>query len=177
MILRARVVGFICIAVFVGMAGDAKYIGAAKCAKMCHKAKSKGNQYGAWQEAAHSKAYQTLASEKSQAIAKEKGIADAQNASECLKCHVTAYTEPDEAKAATYKIEDGVNCESCHGAGSNYAKLSIMKDHEKSLANGMVDPDKDICIKCHNEESPTYKEFNYEEAIKKIAHPNPKKSE
>jgi hypothetical protein len=39
----------------------------------------------------------------------------------------------------------------------------------------MIIPDEKLCIGCHNEESPTYKEFNYAEAVKQIAHPRPAK--
>jgi hypothetical protein len=35
-------------------------------------------------------------------------------------------------------------------------------------------PDEKTCQGCHKEEgNPFYKEFNYEEALKKIAHPIP----
>lgn len=157
-------------------ASEPQYIGAAKCAKMCHKSASKGAQYTKWQEGPHSKAFETLGTDEAKAVAKKAGVAgNPQEAKECLRCHVTAFDVKDELKASTYSKEDGISCESCHGAGSDYAKMSIMKDREKSIAAGMMVPDKQTCLKCHNEESPTFKPFNYEERLKKIAHPNPKK--
>ena len=30
------------------------------------------------------------------------------------------------------------------------------------------------CVKCHNEESPTYKKFVFAEKVKMVAHPVPK---
>jgi hypothetical protein len=45
-----------------------------------------------------------------------------------------------------------------------------MKDKQKSLANGLVEPNEAVCKKCHNEKSPTFKGFNYKEAVGKINH-------
>ena len=72
-------------------AGDFKYVGAGTC-KTCHKKELMGNQYGAWQKSPHAKAFETLKSDAAQKIAAEKGISGPANeAAECLKCHVTAY--------------------------------------------------------------------------------------
>jgi hypothetical protein len=38
---------------------------------------------------------------------------------------------------------------------------------------GLVIPDEKTCKTCHNEESPTFAGFEYEEMVKKIAHPIP----
>jgi hypothetical protein len=150
-----------------------KYIGADKC-KMCHMAEAKGNQYGAWLKSTHAKAFETLAGEKALAIAKQKGLAKApQETDACLKCHVTGFGKPAEAFEATFKKEQGVSCESCHGPGSDYKAMEIMKDHAKSVAAGLVVPDEKTCTGCHNAESPTFKAFDYKAALAKVAHPNP----
>ncbi len=39
---------------------------------------------------------------------------------------------------------------------------------------GLVKPTEKECIKCHNSESPSYKEFKFAEAWKKIEHNMPK---
>ncbi len=66
-------------------AAEPQYIGAAKC-KTCHKKELMGDQYGAWQEAKHAKAFETLKSDKAAEIAKEKGLAGpAYESDECLK--------------------------------------------------------------------------------------------
>ncbi|KAA3662584.1 MAG: cytochrome C554 [Calditrichaeota bacterium] len=153
------------------------YTGAKGCRK-CHKSVKSGEQYKIWLENSHAKAYETLASEESLKIAKEKGIADPQKADECLKCHVTAYDAPAERLGKRYAIEEGVSCESCHGAGSAYSKKKI----KKAIVAGEMDPasvgllkvTKETCVDCHNEESPTYKPFDYEKQKEKIAHPKPK---
>ena len=37
-----------------------------------------------------------------------------------------------------FKIEDGVQCETCHGAGSNYKSLKVMKNEKDAIANGLI---------------------------------------
>ena len=73
-----------------------------------------------------------------------------------------------------FVIADGVQCETCHGAGSDYLSLSTMKDRARAIAAGLIIPTKEACVKCHNTESPNYKEFNYDEFLKQITHPRPK---
>jgi len=168
----------ICFFVGTGIANaeDATYIGAKKC-KTCHKKELMGNQNAEWEKGKHAGAFETLKSEDAVKIGKEKGLAAAPHESpECLKCHVTAYGEPDTAFAkGPLNAADGVQCESCHGPGSLYKKKKTMADHDKSVAAGMWEPDKDekICTTCHNDESPTFTDFNFEERKKEIAHPIP----
>lgn len=161
----------------------AQYVGVKKC-KTCHKKVEQGEQFRIWSESKHAQAFETLKSEKAAQIAKEKGLSKpAYESPECLKCHVTAYDAPAEMLAATFKKEDGVQCETCHGAGSLYKKKKIMKDRELAIQNGLNPISvKDgsaekLCRKCHNEESPTFKEFNFKERWEKIAHPVPAKKE
>ena len=150
------------------------YVGAGGC-KMCHKSEKKGNQFGQWEASKHAKAYATLATPQAKEIAKKKGIADPQKDGKCLKCHVTAHgVDASLIEGKKYKIEDGVQCESCHGPGSLYKKRPIMKDRKAAVAVGLIIPDEKTCKQCHNEESPTFKSFKYEEMVAKIAHPYPK---
>jgi hypothetical protein len=138
------------------------YIGAAKC-KMCHNSKAKGEQYTKWKAESHSKAFETLKNDPSKAIAKKMGIADASADPKCLKCHIADASIKD----------DGVSCESCHGPGSLYKPVAIMKNKTEALKLGLMEPDEKVCLKCHNVESPTYKKFVFKEALPKISHPNP----
>ena len=151
-----------------------KYIGVKKCS-MCHKSEAKGNQYGQWLSTKHAKAYATLATPEAQETATKAGVSgNPQEAPECLRCHVTGYGEDPSLFGEGFAKEDGVQCETCHGAGGDYYTLSVMKDKAKASEAGLVVPTKEVCIKCHNEESPNYKEFNFDEVYKKIAHPRPK---
>ncbi len=154
------------------------YIGVKKC-KMCHKGEKKGNIFEKWEAKKHSKAYATLATEESKEVAKKVGIkGDPQQAAECLVCHTTAYKAPAAQKEATLTLEEGVSCEACHGPGSEYKSMKVMKDitagKVKPCDYGLMTPDKEVCVNCHNPKSPTYKEFKFEEAVKLIAHPLPK---
>ena len=151
-----------------------QYVGSAKC-KTCHKSEAKGAQYTKWTESKHSKAYEVLASEEAIAVGKKLGVDNPQTSDQCVVCHVTAFSAPAEAKAESFDQTEGVGCEACHGPGSDYKKMKIMKDRETSIAAGLIIPDEELCVGCHNEKSPTYKEFNFEESSKVIAHLNPKK--
>ena len=153
-----------------------KYVGSDKC-KMCHKTEKQGKQYPLWEESAHARAYLTLASDESKAIAAKLGIENPQTSDQCLSCHVTAFGVADSLKEESYSMEEGVGCEACHGPGSDYKKMSVMKDREKAMAAGLWDANEETCTKCHNDSSPTYKEFVYEERQAEIAHPRPPEKE
>jgi formate-dependent nitrite reductase cytochrome c552 subunit len=156
------------------------YVGPEKC-KMCHNTVKAGEQYKIWSESPHAKAYTALASDEAKATAKGMGIEDPQKSEKCLKCHVPTYAVKAEAKSPKWKIEDGVTCEDCHGPGSAYQKMSVMKaiaaGTEKGETYGLHMVDEATCKKCHNEESPTFdktKPFNFKEKYAKIAHEIPK---
>ena len=174
--LRKNLALVICLAFFAGstlIAQDFEYIGATKC-KMCHNKIASGQQYKIWAAGPHAKAMKSLSNEKSLAYAKEHGLADPTKEPSCLKCHST-YGGIDASLPAGIKITEGVSCESCHGPGSAYKSMSIMKDQAKSIAKGLIIPDEKLCVTCHNDDNPFHKPFNYVEYSKKIAHPNPDK--
>lgn len=152
------------------------YIGATKC-KVCHKTEAQGEQFGIWEKSPHAKAFEALASDESKAIAKERGIEDPQAAAECLKCHVTGHGVDKEFLGEKYAATEGVGCESCHGPGGDYGKMKTMKaitsGEIEPASVGLVIPDEKVCVGCHNEESPTYEEFDFEKMAAKIAHPIP----
>ena len=121
--------------------------------------------------------FATLASEASMKIAKEKGIEDPQKAAECLSCHVTAYGVDAALIGEKFDMANGVSCEACHGGGADYYKSATMKGLIKgeieAASVGLIKPDEKLCVGCHNEKSPTYKEFDFEKMVAKIAHPIP----
>ncbi len=164
----------------VTIAKDPKFIGVKKCS-MCHKSAKQGEQLKIWKASNHAKAYKTLQTAEADKIAAEKGIkGKAVEAAECLKCHVTGHGVDASKFDKKFKIEEGVQCEACHGAGSEYKSMKVMKDHAKSVAAGMTDFTAEgsieaQCKTCHNEESPTYKPFDFEKKWAIIAHPIPAK--
>jgi len=168
------IVSVFCVSGYALAGSSHKYVGVKKCA-MCHKSESKGNQYGQWLSSGHSKAYEKLASPQALESAKKKGVTgNPQDAPECIKCHVTGFGEDAGLFTESFVKTDGVQCETCHGAGSDYLGLSVMKDKAKAVAAGLIIPTKEACVKCHNPESPNYKEFDYDKYYSKIAHPRPK---
>ena len=147
-----------------------KYVGLSAC-KSCHQVmKIGGEEYKAFMKSDHANAYKTLLTEESKKIAQDMGIEDATKSDKCMKCHTTAWGKSKDYLGTKFKYEDGVTCEACHGAGEKYLKMDIMKDHELALKNGLVVPDAKSCIVCHNEESPTYKKFDYATKWKIIKH-------
>jgi hypothetical protein len=136
------------------------YISVAKC-KMCHMP-----YFKAWAETPHAKAFDRL-----------KPANKEDKNPKCLKCHTTGLGAGgyDTAKAALdFK---GVQCEACHGPGTDYMKMAIMKDPAKAKAAGLVYPvPESVCVKCHSKESPNFKGFDYAKYVAKGVHKVEKKT-
>ena len=148
-------------------------VGAPKC-RICHQAKT-GDQWKIWTESAHARAFETLASKASKKIAADRGLGDPQKETACLKCHATKASLGENVKInekANYQDSEGVGCEACHGAGSDYKARSVMLDHKAAAAAGLIM--NTGCRKCHNAESPTFKGFDYEKNWPAISHPVPR---
>lgn len=160
-------------------AADFKYVGVKKC-KTCHKSDKIGKQFKIWSEGPHATGFKTLTSDKAKEIAKKNKIDDPTKDEKCIACHTTmgSLTKADLDPKGKMTIEEGISCESCHGPGNKYKKKSIMKDHDKAVANGLVVPDEKTCTNCHNQEKNPYhdqKKFDYKEFSKKVSHPIPNK--
>lgn len=159
------------------------YVGSGKC-KKCHI-----KEFKSWEETVHSKAFDTLKpNQKADAktAAKLDPAKDYTQDAACLACHTVgmgkkdgfaAFPAGDAEKEKAMKDLLGVGCESCHGAGGGYMDLhdEIKKSkrqykHEEMLAKGMIVPDAAACKTCHNEKSPTFKSFNFDEAKAKGVH-------
>lgn len=145
------------IVVLFSMTFAAEYIGSAKC-KMCHKGEKKGNVAEKWDASLHSKAFEGL----------KKG--GNEKKAECLTCHVTGFGKGYKVGDANAAAFEGVGCESCHGPGSEYKAMSVMKDKKAAAAKGLITPTEATCLTCHNKKSPTFKGFNFADAVKKIDH-------
>lgn len=148
-----------------GQAQDqsALHVGVATCAgSNCHGAMKpfedsgvRQNEYLIWQrEDQHSKAYDVLLNDESKRIAKNLGIAAAHESKTCLVCH-TDYV-PESQQGLRYQIEDGVGCETCHGAAENWLgpHVSGRNSHADNIAAGLYptsDPKQraKLCLGCH----------------------------
>lgn len=156
-------------------AEEHEFVGVKKCA-LCHKKAEQGEQVRIWQESKHAKAFESLATPEAKEFAAKRGVSDPQTSGKCLKCHSTAYGFTEERVTQAIPVEEGISCESCHGPGKDYMKKNIMEKKEDAIANGLNIPNEQTCRKCHNEESPTFKPFNFAERYEKIKHLIPKKS-
>jgi Cytochrome c554 and c-prime len=154
------------------------FVGAATCG-MCHKTEKQGDQFGIWQKSPHAQAFKTLQTEKADKIAKDKGFdTPAAKTPACLKCHVSGYGVDASLLGKKFDMEDGVQCETCHGPGEDYKSIKVMKDKDAAVAAGLilVTDVKTLCVKCHNSESPTYVENpDFDKMWDKIKHPIPGK--
>lgn len=160
---------------------DHMYAGVNTC-KMCHKGDAKGKQFEIWEASKHAKAFETLKTPEAEKVAKDKGLkVPASEAPECLKCHVAGADAPASAFDAKFDKTMGVQCEACHGPGSDYKAMTAMKDRKAAIAAGMnpilaADGTAEKqCVKCHNQESPFFKGFKFADAWPKIQHPAPAK--
>lgn len=170
----------ITLGITLNISAQNKFVGAASCG-ICHKKAEDGQQLKIWQESGHANAFKTLQSEESNKIAKEKGLSTkASESPECLSCHVTGHGVDAKLFTAKFNIEDGVQCEACHGAGSEYKTKKVMQDKAVAISKGLTDFSAEgsiekKCLTCHNEKSPTFKGFKFDEMWAKIKHEIPKK--
>ena len=125
------------------------YVGATACAR-CHQGKGMGDQYGKWALSKHAQAYASLANPESKEIARLSGIpVEPQESPMCLGCHATAAHTEQWERDDTFSIEDGVQCERCHGPGSEYSDREIMVNREAAVKAGLVIPTLEDCLGCH----------------------------
>lgn len=161
--------------------GDKKfgYIGYEKCG-MCHKKVADGNQLKIWQESKHAKSFESL---KTEAATKLAG-GDATKNLDCLKCHSTGAGSDASLNDPKFSAENGVQCEACHGPGSEYKSMKVMKDRKASVENGLIvwADEKAIeaqCLTCHeNKNKPEghpVSEFKFVDFYAKVAHKKPAK--
>ena len=154
------------------------YVGARSCAS-CHQGKGFGHQCSQWLLSKHARAYAVLARPEARKIAELSGISqEPQECALCLGCHATgAHVEAWE-REDTFHIEDGVQCEKCHGPGSEYMGEAIMMDREQAQRAGLMFPDMGDCLVCHQEKGShvaihQLDTLDMEKALKDIAHPTP----
>jgi hypothetical protein len=137
-----------------------QYIGAEKCASICHNNEKTGFQYNIWKNGPHAKAFNALSSERAILYSKRARLKEnPQESSACLRCHVTGEGLDTSFLTATYKKEDGVSCEACH--------------KQKFVAKSFLPIEAD-CLECHNNSAHRMHKFNFREGCLKIEHPMPK---
>jgi hypothetical protein len=138
-----------------------------KTCKMCHSGAAKGEIYEKWVASAHSKAFANLP-------------AEGKTNPKCFVCHTTGAGKTGGYDPAAKNAADleGVGCEACHGAASDW-KMVHMKDKAKALTLGLVMPTETTCKGCHAGAVPeghkALPKFDFAVFEPKIAHKLPPK--
>jgi YVTN family beta-propeller protein len=144
------------------------FVGVQGCVP-CHSGPASGHEFSDWRTSNHARAYAVLATPPAVGIAREAGVTgDPQQSAECLACHVTGANSETAAFEESYSVADGVGCESCHGAGSEYVAEAIMRDRRAAYAAGLRPVDEATCAPCHDggHGAP----FDAAEALPRVSH-------
>ncbi len=113
------------------------------------------DEYFIWQKKdLHARADGVLYNDRSRVIARRLHIGDAGKSQLCLTCH--ALSVPARLQRGPLELEDGISCESCHGAASGWFEghRSESWTHQQSVAAGMTDlrdvqVRANVCLSCH----------------------------
>lgn len=173
-----------------------KYLGAVVCME-CHTKEELGKQFQAWTGSEHARAYLVLGTGYPEMIEMQaKGMVEVGHGrdiaqetmrlgmgADCLKCHAKGAELDTSPRESTFHIEDGVQCETCHGPGSGYViwMREITTENRRKLSPEVQPkmPTMEDCMACHREK-PSHavlksNPFDFEKAWKNIAHPIPQK--
>lgn len=149
-----------------------RYVGSRACLQ-CHGGPAAGHQDIAWLRSRHSHAYWRLAADWALVLGRLRPqYADLESPREderCRLCHVTGAQDEDALFADSFRSEEGVGCESCHGPGSDYMEPAVMSDRAAFLARGGRVPDAATCRACHRNPE----RFAWESWWPEIEHPRP----
>ncbi len=113
------------------------------------------NEYSIWAaQDKHSRAFMVLSNPVSVRMGKILKINAPNTEHKCLACH--AVDVPADLRAQTFKLEDGVSCENCHGPAVGWLGPHTTKGwtHEQSIKAGMYDlrdyvHRSERCVSCH----------------------------
>lgn len=145
------------------LADNSKYMGVGSCSSSnCHGSVTASgtsnilrNEFYTWYKFdKHAKSFNVLLSPESKKIAFHLGISNPAEDQTCLNCHAT--NAPTSNRGERFRLEDGVGCESCHGASESWLALHTekLRTHKENISNGMhdlSDPVKrtSMCGSCH----------------------------
>lgn len=139
-----RWLGLLCLLVPASaLAADVHdYVGAEACGT-CHTA-----QLEAWRTGPHVGALRRLDARQAQNPV-------------CRSCHTMVPTSDRPAL-------QGVQCESCHGAGRTYAPGHVMRDPLLAELLGLQPITEATCAGCHQAHAPAVPAFDYTRALKRV---------
>jgi hypothetical protein len=151
---------------------DAKFVGAVGCrSSSCHGgAGEKRSQYITWsQKDFHTRAYAILLDARSARIGEALGIPQPQSSARCTVCHSPFQAVTQTRLTSTARPDEGVSCESCHGAAERWLRGHTRTDwsYTTRVSAGMHDLRNlyvraNACVACHQ---------NVDADILKAGHP------
>ena len=140
------------------------FIGSVGCkSSSCHGgAGPKRSQYITWsQKDYHTKAYAVLVNARSTRIAVALGLPDAPSSARCTVCHSPFQSVEPSRLAPTAHPDEGVSCESCHGAAGGWLRGHTRADWTREIRVGAGMHDlrnlylrANACVACHQNLEP-----------------------
>lgn len=120
--------------------GQPSYVGMEQC-RDCH-----AEAFDIWERTPHSRAYHTLE------------VANKNYNLSCVSCHVTGYQRPGGAEVVQNDGRRDVQCESCHGPGSNHVRARGAAALRASIVRA---PQSNFCVgECHQPEHSDHFDYN-----------------
>ena len=151
---------------------DGTFVGSIGCkSSSCHGgAGEKRSQFITWsRQDFHTRSYAILLDARSTRIAEAVGIGDAPSSARCTICHSPMQSIPPPRFAPAGHPDEGVSCESCHGAAGSWLRGHTRADWTYSMrvSAGMHDLRTlylraNACVACHQ---------NVDHDILKAGHP------
>ena len=149
------------------------FVGSVGCkSSSCHGgAGPKRSQYFTWsQKDFHTKAFAVLLNARSQRIAESLGVSPAETSARCTVCHSPFQSVGPGRLEPDAHPDEGVSCETCHGAASGWLRGHTRKDwtYNTRVGAGMRDLRSvyvraTACAACHQ---------TLEPALLKAGHPD-----
>lgn len=136
-----------------------QFVGAAGCkSSSCHGgAGEKRSQYLTWvKQDFHFRAYAVLVDARSARMAETLGLSAAYTSARCTVCHSPFQAVAPANLANTASGDEGVSCESCHGAAGSWLRGHTRKDWSYAMRVGAGMHDlrnfyvrANTCVACH----------------------------
>jgi hypothetical protein len=140
------------------------FVGSVGCkSSSCHGgAGEKRSQYFTWsRKDFHTKAFTVLLDSRSARIAESLGIPTAQASARCTVCHSPLQSVAPSRVIQSFHPDEGVSCETCHGAASGWLRGHTRKDwtYNTRVGAGMRDLRSlyvraTACAACHQSLAP-----------------------
>jgi YVTN family beta-propeller protein len=152
------------------------YVGVEVCAS-CHDTEPMGRQATKWLSTKHAHAFESLLKPEARRIARISGVPIEPTQSPlCLGCHATGANAEESEKDDTFQMRAGVQCEKCHGPGSEHVAFHSGDPLAVGVKAAMTHYETSDCLKCHADK-PSHttilgpRRFDPAQAMAAIAHP------